>query len=99
MKTVTLEADQLAELLHCLRRIHTILGFDTQVLPEPVCYSSKSKSELADIAGTTTKTFSKWLKPFRAELRRMGVSDRTKLLPPQAVQFICEHLAIDLPSE
>lgn len=95
MKTITLSADQLAELLHCLKRINSILGFDTQILPDPVTYTSKSKNELADLAGTTTKTFSKWLRPFRAELQQMGVSDRAKLLPPQAVQFICEQLAID----
>ena len=97
MKPITLSADQLAELLHCLKRINTILGFDTQVLPNPVSYVSLSKSELAELAGTTTKTFAKWLRPFRTELRQMGVSDRAKLLPPQAVQFICENLDIDLP--
>ena len=95
MKPITLSADQLAELLHYLKQIHSILGFDTQVLPNPVTYTSKSKYEMADLAGTTTKTFSKWLRPFRTELRQMGVSDRAKILPPQAVQFICEHLAID----
>lgn len=100
MKPITLEAEQLAELLHCIKRINTILGFDTQVLlPSPVNYSSKSKSELADLAGTTTRTFSKWLQPFRSELRQMGVTDRTKLLPPQAVRFICEQLNIDLHPE
>lgn len=100
MKPITLEAEQLAELLHCIKRINTILGFDTQVLlPSLVNYSSKSKSELADLAGTTTRTFSKWLQPFRSELRQMGVTDRTKLLPPQAVRFICEQLNIDLHPE
>ena len=55
MKPISLEAEQLAELLHCVKRINTILGFATQVLlPSPVNYSSKSKSELADLAGTTT---------------------------------------------
>ena len=56
MKPITLEAEQLAELLHCIKRINTILGFDTQVLlPSPVNYSSKSKSELADLAGDNYK--------------------------------------------
>lgn len=98
MKTITLEADQLAELLLCLKRINEILGVEPQVVSHTVkpC-TSQSKSELAELAGTTTRTFSKWLKPFREELVRMGVSDRTKLLPPQAVLFICEKLAIDLP--
>ena len=70
-----------------------------QLADSPVNYSSKSKSELADLAGTTTRTFSKWLQPFRSELRQMGVTDRTKLLPPQAVRFICEQLNIDLHPE
>ena len=51
------------------------------------------------MAGTSTRTFSKWLQPFREELRRMGVSDRTKLLPPQAVRFVCENLDIDFQTE
>ena len=36
MKTIILEAGQLAELTLCLKRIHTILGLDTQVLPHAV---------------------------------------------------------------
>ena len=99
MKPITLEAEQLAELLHCVNRINTILGFDTQVLlPSPVNYSSKSKSELADLAGTTTRTFSKWLQPFRSELRQMGVTDRTKLLPPQEWLGGCVHRFLAPPA-
>ena len=49
MKPITLSADQLAELLHCLKRINTILGFDTQVLPNPVSSSSISASVQMDV--------------------------------------------------
>ena len=95
-----LNDSQLAELQKHFSAIYAILGITTPVLPvTPVCYTSKTKSELADMVGTTTRTFSKWLRPFRTELRQMGVTDRTKLLPPQAVRFICEQLDIDFSSE
>ncbi len=98
MKNLT--DSQLAELKQHFAAIYAILGISTPVLPTTsVCYTSKTKSELADMAGTSTRTFSKWLQPFREELRRMGVSDRTKLLPPQAVRFVCENLDIDFQTE
>ena len=100
MKTITLTSEQLAELQAHLSTICVLLGIRTPVLPaNPVCYTSKTKSELAEMVGATTRTFSKWLRPFRNELRQMGVTDRTKLLPPQAVRFICEQLDIDFSSE
>ena len=34
-----------------------------------------SKSQLADAAGVSRKTFSEWLVPFREDLRRMHVKD------------------------
>ena len=54
------------------------------------------KFELAVYAGLTSKTLRRWTKPFDEELARMGVSPSTRLLPPAAVKFICEKLAIDL---
>ena len=54
MKPITLDADQLAELLHCLKRINTILGLDTQVLPPPVAYSAPSNSEQVDESYTVS---------------------------------------------
>lgn len=54
------------------------------------------KFELAVYAGITSKTLRRWTKPFDEELARMGVSSSTRLLPPAAVKFICEKLAIDL---
>lgn len=54
------------------------------------------KFELAVYAGITSKTFRRWTKPFDEELARMGVYPSTRLLPPAAVKFICENLAIDL---
>ena len=54
------------------------------------------KFELAVYAGITSKTFRRWTKPFDEDLARMGVYPSTRLLPPAAVRFICEKLAIDL---
>lgn len=54
------------------------------------------KFELAAYAGITSKTLRRWTKPFDEELAHMGVYPSTKLLPPGAVKFLCEKLAIDL---
>lgn len=53
-----------------------------------------TKSELASLAGVSSRTLAKWLKPLQSRLREMGVSDTAKLLPPDAVYFVCEHLNI-----
>ena len=100
MKATTLTSEQLSELRQHLLSMYAILGIPSPVLSAfYVNYTSKTKSELADMAGTTTRTFSKWIRPFRDELRQMGVTDRTKLLPPQAVRLVCERLDIELPIE
>ncbi len=54
------------------------------------------KFELAAYAGITSKTLRRWTAPFDDELTRMGVYPSTRLLPPAAVKFLCEKLAIDL---
>lgn len=53
-----------------------------------------TKSELASLAGVSSRTLAKWLKPLQSRLREMGVSNTAKLLPPDAVHFVCEHLNI-----
>lgn len=54
------------------------------------------KYELAAYAGITSKTLRRWTEPFDKELAQMGVYPSTRLLPPAAVKFLCEKLAIDL---
>mgnify|MGYP002626624882 CR=1 FL=1 len=60
-------------------------------------YKAMYKSELADLAGVTTKTLHRWLESHQHVLTTMGVAPRSKLLPPQAVKYVCETFCIDLP--
>lgn len=53
-----------------------------------------SKSELAAMLGKSTRQLSKWIQPFRPKLRDMGVSDTAKILPAEAVYYICKELDI-----
>ena len=54
------------------------------------------KSELAELAGVSTRTFQRYLATRRAILDAMGVSPRTRKLPPHAVRYICEDYCIDI---
>jgi transcriptional regulator with XRE-family HTH domain len=58
-----------------------------------------SKKKLAELAGVSRYTFSRYLKSRRHILETMGVSLHARLLPPQAVKYICEDYCIDLPQE
>ncbi|MBQ6226740.1 MAG: hypothetical protein IJJ73_10615, partial [Bacteroidaceae bacterium] len=57
---------------------------------------SAYKYELADAAGVSPSTFYRWLSRNRSALARLGVSPKTKLLPPRAVEWICKQYGIDL---
>jgi len=56
------------------------------------------KSELAKLAGVSSRTFRRYLATRRAILTAMGVSPFARKLPPQAVHYISEDYCIDLPS-
>lgn len=56
-----------------------------------------SKSQLAALAGAPPRTFARWLSHHQEALSAMGVSPKQRLLPPCAVKYLCEVLAIDLP--
>ena len=58
-----------------------------------------SKSTLAKLAGVHRNTFSRYLQSRRAVLEKMGINPKARLLPPQAVRYICEDYCIDLPDE
>ena len=55
------------------------------------------KSELAKLAGVSSRTFRRYLATRRAILTAMGVSPFARKLPPQAVNYISEDYCIDLP--
>ena len=55
-----------------------------------------SKSELALRAGVSVTTLMRWCEPYREELARMGLSPRSRVLPPHIVQFIAEKFCIDV---
>ena len=55
------------------------------------------KSELAKLAGVSSRTFRRYLATRRAILTEMGVSPFARKLPPQAVHYISEDYCIDLP--
>ena len=58
-----------------------------------------SKGELAAMLGKSTRHLSRWLEPFKEELRTMGVSERAKILPAEAVHLICSTLDISFPEK
>lgn len=57
---------------------------------------SMLKCELADAAGVSMRTFSRWLSLHKEELQLLGVKVEAKIVPPRAVRWICEQYGIDL---
>jgi len=55
------------------------------------------KSELAKLAGVSSRTFRRYLATRRHILTAMGVSPFARKLPPQAVHYISEDYCIDIP--
>ena len=55
-----------------------------------------SKQQLADCAGVSVKTLMGWCKRYRAELERMGLQPKARVLPPNVVRFIAERYCIDV---
>ena len=56
-----------------------------------------SKKQLAELAGVSPRTFTRYLATRRHILDAMGISPKARLLPPQAVKYVCEDYCIDLP--
>ena len=55
------------------------------------------KSELARLAGVSSRTFARYLAAHREELAKLGVSPQARMLPTKAVRFVCEDYCIDFP--
>ena len=57
------------------------------------------KYELARAAGVSTRTFGRWMSQQSEQLSQWGVTPRSQLLPPVAVEWICRQYGIDLLTE
>jgi hypothetical protein len=57
------------------------------------------KSELAQLAEVSPRTFRRYLATRRSILAAMGVSPKTQKLPPKAVEYVSEDYCIDIPPE
>ena len=55
---------------------------------------SKSKSEIAMAAGISVRTLYNWMRLHRTHLQRLGVQPNQRLLPPRAVDFVCQELGL-----
>lgn len=54
-----------------------------------------TKKELANMLGISSRYLATQLNLLRPKLRKMGISDSAKLLPPHVVHFICSSLDIE----
>ena len=54
------------------------------------------KFELAAYAGVSSQTLRRWMNGYQTELDNMGVTRKSRLLPPAAVKFLCEKFSIDV---
>lgn len=96
MANNNLSPQQLQELAQHVVAICMILGLQLPVAQAPAdVYPSATKAELAAAAGTTTRTLNRWLQPYQSQLSQLGISPKSKQLPPVAVKCICKWLEID----
>lgn len=56
---------------------------------------TRTKAEIAEALDISASTLKVWLKPFQAELEKMGVSRYAKVLKPKAVKYICFMLDVE----
>ena len=56
-----------------------------------------SLKELRQAAGVCRKTFYNWLRREQPVLLKMGVKPGDRLLPSDAVEYLCEKFDISLP--
>ena len=48
------------------------------------------------MAGVSERTFSRYIHARQHVLSEMGVPPKARLLPPQAVKYLCEDYCIDI---
>lgn len=54
------------------------------------------KSEIADMAGVSTRTLQRWLQRHRDKLASFGCRPRDKFLNPRALEWLCQEYCITL---
>ena len=99
---VILSNYQFQELVNAVQTAQSIIAEARQVSEARFHFTSypsrtMSKAELAALMGVSPRKFASLLHPLRETLRAMGVSDKAKLLPPQAVHYVCRELNITTP--
>lgn len=57
------------------------------------------KSDLAEYADVSSRTFARYLERRRDELAKMGLYPEIRTFPPNGVEYVCEDYCIDLPPE
>jgi len=60
-----------------------------------IVMKSRTKSEIANAAAISVRTFTRWLAQHEEKMKEMGVKRTQRLLPPKAVKFICEELGLE----
>jgi len=54
------------------------------------------KSEIAEKAGVSLRTFQRWMSAHRQELVAMGFKVRGKFIHPRALEWMCQEYCIDI---
>jgi len=55
-----------------------------------------TKSQIRKAANCPKRSFSRWIKLQQPELSKMGITPKTKKLPPEVARFLCKQLDIEL---
>ena len=55
-----------------------------------------TKKQIREAADCPPRTFSRWVKLQQPELSKMGITPKTQKLPPNAAEFLCKQLNIEL---
>ena len=57
------------------------------------------KHELRELLHCSRSSLTRYIKKHQPELTKMGVSPNAQMLPPNAVNYLCYVLDIDLPEK
>lgn len=60
---------------------------------------SKTRNELAHLAGISTRTLREWMKPHAEVLASLGMRPGTRTLPPAVVKYLVDTFGIDVEEE